>query len=86
MLKELCPDDVHEDDEAFGMFIARVKPLLGGLLEITDGEGHRRPLEQDEEAEGSPLLDLVIGSHKSEGTSDTPIYVILNHSLCDAAA
>ncbi|KAI0373030.1 hypothetical protein BV20DRAFT_849182 [Pilatotrama ljubarskyi] len=85
ILQDLSPDDVHEDDDAFSMLVARVKPLLGPLLEVRDGEARRRPVVQDE-GEGAPLLDLTIGSWLPEGVADTPdgrAYVVLKHALCE---
>ena len=65
------------------MLVARVKPLLGDLLEVTDGEARRRPIAQDEEAEGGALLNFTLGSWLPTSEPDTPdsrMYVILQHS------
>ncbi|KAI0362516.1 hypothetical protein OH77DRAFT_61120 [Trametes cingulata] len=86
ILRDLSPDEVHEDDDAFAMLIARVKPLLGPLLDLQDGEARRRPVAQDEEGGAAPVLDLTIGSWLPEGVADTPegrAYVVLKHALCE---
>ncbi|RPD66503.1 hypothetical protein L226DRAFT_609332 [Lentinus tigrinus ALCF2SS1-7] len=85
VLKDLEPEDVYEDEDAFDMLVARVRPLLGDLLEVSDGEARRRPVSHDEEGSGGPLLDLTVGSWLPEGESDTAeprAYIILNHSVC----
>ena len=86
VLKDLEPEDVYEDEETFDMLVARMRPLLGDLLEVSDGEARRRPVAQDEEDTGGPLLDLTLGSWMPEGASDTQdprAYIILNHAVCD---
>ncbi|KAI8989789.1 hypothetical protein BD414DRAFT_522060 [Trametes punicea] len=88
ILQDLSPDDVLEDDDAFAMLVARVKPLLGGLLDLSHGEARRRPISEDEEGEDAPLLDLRIGTWLPEGEEDNPearAYVVLQHSLCEDA-
>ena len=89
VLKDLEPEDVYEDEETFDMLVARMRPLLGDLLEVSDGEARRRPVAQDEEDTGGPLLDLTLGSWMPEGASDTQdprAYIILNHAVCDEDA
>ncbi|KAI0780559.1 hypothetical protein BD413DRAFT_5316 [Trametes elegans] len=87
ILRDLSPDEVHEDeDDAFAMFVARVKPLLGALLVLKDGEARRRPVEQDEDSEDAPILELTIGSWLPEGEPDSPdarAYVVLKHTFAD---
>lgn len=86
VLEDLSPDDVHEDDAAFAMLVARVRPLLGGLLDVREDEARRRPLDQDVDAEPAPLMDLTIGSWLPEGGPETPdarAYVVLRHVLRD---
>ena len=64
------------------MLVARVKPLLGDLLNTSDGEARRRPVAEDE-GTGGPLLDLVIGSWLPREEPDTPksrAYIVLKHS------
>ncbi|KAI0647426.1 hypothetical protein C8Q79DRAFT_1118413 [Trametes meyenii] len=87
ILQDLLPEDVHEDDDAFAMLVARVKPLLGGLLDVSGGEARRRPVAQDEDGEDAPMLDMTIGSWLPEGETDTPearAYVVLKHALCES--
>ncbi|TFK94811.1 hypothetical protein K466DRAFT_508902 [Polyporus arcularius HHB13444] len=89
VLKDIEPEDVYEDDGAFDMLVARVRPLLGDLLEVTDGEARRRTVTDDDEDSGGPLLDLTLGSWLPEGEpdiSESRAYIILNHSECDADA
>ena len=87
ILRDLSPDEVHEDeDDAFAMFVARVKPLLGALLVLKDGEARRRPVEQGEDSEDAPMLELTIGSWLPEGEPDSPdtrAYVVLKHTFAD---
>lgn len=86
VLEDLSPDDVHEDDGAFAMLVARVRPLLGGLLDVREDEARRRPLDEDADAEPTPLMDLTIGSWLPEGgpeTLDARAYVVLKHALCE---
>ncbi|OJT02538.1 hypothetical protein TRAPUB_6955 [Trametes pubescens] len=86
ILEDLSPDDVHEDDGAFAMLVARLRPLLGGLLDVHEDEARRRPLAQDADSEPAPLMDLSIGSWLPEGEPDTPdarAYVVMKHALCE---
>ncbi|KAI9065399.1 hypothetical protein FKP32DRAFT_1710462 [Trametes sanguinea] len=86
VLQDLSPEDVYEDEDAFAMLVARVKPLLGGLLDTSDGEAKRRPIDQDEDGEAAPWLDLTIGSWLPAGVEDAPdarAYVVLKHALSD---
>ncbi|KAI0672845.1 hypothetical protein C8Q78DRAFT_1021641 [Trametes maxima] len=86
ILQDLLPEDVHEDDDAFAMLVARVKPLLGDLLKVTGDEAQRRPVAQDEDGQDAPLLEMTIGSWLPEGELDTPdarAYVVLKHALCE---
>ncbi|KAL1944803.1 hypothetical protein VTO73DRAFT_3233 [Trametes versicolor] len=86
VLEDLSPDDVHEDDGAFAMLVARVRPLLGGLLDVREDEARRRPLDEDADAEPTPLMDLTIGSWLPEGGPETlgaRAYVVLKHALCE---
>ncbi|CDO73630.1 hypothetical protein BN946_scf185014.g100 [Trametes cinnabarina] len=88
VLQDLSPDDVYEDDDAFAMLVARVKPLLGDLLDVSDGEAKRRPVDQHEDGEETPWLDLTIGSWLPAGeddTAETRAYVVLKHSLYEDA-
>ncbi|EJF66176.1 hypothetical protein DICSQDRAFT_132309 [Dichomitus squalens LYAD-421 SS1] len=82
VLQDLVPDDVHDDvDDAFSMFIARLQPLLGDLLDVSEGEARRRP-----NGEGGPMLDLTLGSWLPEGEPDNPdsrAYILLRHVVCD---
>ncbi|KAI0723872.1 hypothetical protein C8T65DRAFT_734380 [Cerioporus squamosus] len=89
VLRDLEPDDVYEDEGAFDMLVARVRPLLGDLLEVSDGEARRRPVSEDDEGSGGPLLDLTIGSWLPEGepdSADSRAYIVLDHSECDVDA
>ena len=82
MLKDLSPEDVQEDDKAFATLVARVKPLLGDLLNVTDGEACRRAMAQDSESIAGPLLNFTLASWLPE-VPDTPaerMYVILHDS------
>ncbi|KAH9901443.1 hypothetical protein C8Q73DRAFT_677845 [Cubamyces lactineus] len=84
ILRELSPEDVLEDDETFNMLVARLRLLLGGLLNVKDGEARRRPVVQDEDGEEAPLLNLTIGSWLPDGVEDVleaRAYVVLDHSL-----
>ncbi|OSD08487.1 hypothetical protein PYCCODRAFT_1400934 [Trametes coccinea BRFM310] len=86
VLRDLSPEDVYEDEDAFAMLVARVRPLLGGLLDVRDGEAKRRPVGRDEEGGGAPWVDLTIGSWLPAGEEDTPdarAYVVLKHALCE---
>lgn len=86
VLEDLSPDDVHEDDGAFAMLVARVRPVLGGLLDVREDEARRRPLAEDADAEPAPLMDLTIGSWLPNGepeTTDARAYVVLKHALCE---
>ncbi|KAI0333614.1 hypothetical protein GY45DRAFT_1297126 [Cubamyces sp. BRFM 1775] len=83
ILKDLSPEDVLEDEETFNMFVARLRPLLGGLLNVKDGEARRRPVSQDEDGEEAPLLNLTIGCWLPDGAEDVSearAYVVLEHS------
>ena len=90
MLQDLVPDDIYEDDEgAFDAFVARLKPLLGDLLVVSGGQARRRPVRQDDEAEDTPLLDLVLGNWLPRGEPDTlesRVHIVLKHSVCDTTA
>ncbi len=71
------------------MLVARVRPLLGDLLVVSDGEALRRTVTGDDEDSGSPLLDLTLGSWLPEGEpdiSESRAYIILKHSERDADA
>ncbi|KAI0636607.1 hypothetical protein C8Q77DRAFT_1276525 [Trametes polyzona] len=85
VLQDLSPEEVYEDDDAFAMLVARLRLVLGGLLDVRDDEARRRPLAQDEDAEPAPLMELTIGSWLPEGEPDTPesrAYVVLKHATC----
>ncbi|KAL7283683.1 hypothetical protein ACG7TL_003119 [Trametes sanguinea] len=86
VLRDLSPEDVYEDEDAFAMLVARVRPLLGGLLDVRDGEAKRRSVGRDEEGGDAPWVDLTIGSWLPAGEDDTPearAYVVLKHALCE---
>ena len=82
ILHDLVPEDVHEDvDDAFAMFVARLQPLLGDLLDTSDGQARRRP-----DGENGPMLNLTLGSWLPEGEPETPdsrAYIVLRHSVCE---
>ncbi|OBZ65733.1 hypothetical protein A0H81_14324 [Grifola frondosa] len=86
LLKDLEPADFYEDDEAFGKFVDRIKPLVGDLLEVSKGEACLRV--HDVVAEGfsptTPLLDLTIGSWPIEKKYNAPVsraYIMMHHAL-----
>ena len=65
------------------MFVARVKPLLGELLDASNGEARRRPIAQDENGEVGPWLDMTVGSWLPAVEPDAPetrMYMVLQHS------
>ena len=82
VLQDLVPEDVHEDiDDAFAIFVARLQPLLGDLLDTSDGKARRRPNGED-----GPMLNLTLGSWLPEGEPETPdsrAYIVLRHSVCE---
>ncbi|KAM5532336.1 hypothetical protein V8D89_014015 [Ganoderma adspersum] len=86
ILHDLDPQDVHEDVEgAFDMFVSRVRPLLGDLLGVSDGEARRSPNPEDETC--GPLLSLALGSWVPEGEPDSPdsrAYIVLRHSVLES--
>ena len=88
VLHDLEPQDVHDDVEgAFDMFVSRMQPLLGDLLDISDGEA-RRASNMEDEACG-PMLSLTLGSWSPEGEPDTPYsraYIVLRHSILESDA
>ena len=77
---------MHEDVEgAFDMFVSRVRPLLGDLLSVSDGEARRSP-NLDDEAYG-PTLGLTLGSWVPQGEPDSPdsrAYIVLRHSVLES--
>ncbi|KAI1794699.1 hypothetical protein LXA43DRAFT_1080747 [Ganoderma leucocontextum] len=87
VLHDLDPQDVHDDAEgAFDMFVSRVRPLLGDLLNVSDGE-RRRSSHTDEET--GALLSLTLGSWLPEGepdTSDSRAYIVLRHTVLESDA
>ncbi|PIL24317.1 hypothetical protein GSI_14070 [Ganoderma sinense ZZ0214-1] len=88
ILQDLEPQDVHEDiDGAFDMLVSRVRPLLGDLLNASDGEA-RRSSNLGDEACG-PMLNLTLGSWLPEGepdSSDSRAYIVLHHSILESDA
>ncbi|KAI0822761.1 hypothetical protein BC628DRAFT_1387561 [Trametes gibbosa] len=86
VLQGLSPGDIYEDDDAFAMLVARMTPLLGDLLEVSNGEARRRPLAQGRDEGNAPLMELTVGSWLPEGEPDTAearAYVVLKHAPCE---
>ncbi|KAI0748478.1 hypothetical protein C8Q80DRAFT_1104088 [Daedaleopsis nitida] len=86
VLKDLDPDEVYEDDEAFMMLVARVKSLVRDLLCVCEGEARRRPGAEDGTPAEAPLLDLTLGSWLPEGEPDmveSRAYIVLKHTVYD---
>lgn len=68
------------------MLVARMTPLLGDLLEVSNGEARRRPLAQGRDEGNAPLMELTVGSWLPEGEPDTAearAYVVLKHAPCE---
>ena len=67
------------------MFVSRVRPLLGDLLSVSDGEARRCPNPEDETC--GPLLSLTLGSWVPQGEPDSPdsrAYIVLRHSVLES--
>ncbi len=67
------------------MFVSMVRPLLGDLLNVSDGEACRTSSMEDEAC--GPTLSLTLGSWLPEGeldTRDSRAYIVLRHSVLES--
>ncbi|KAH9945797.1 uncharacterized protein BXZ73DRAFT_37305 [Epithele typhae] len=78
VLKDITPEDMLEDEDAFEQVVSRISPLVGELLLVEDGEACHNVAAK---ANPGPWLDLTLGSWYLEAdTTDLRAYLVLKHS------